>query len=147
MAATLLQSVVDYFHRSSLIANKMRVGPQWNPWFGEAPEQEPMPYCVLLHQGETPEYDTEPGPYLAEARVQFVVYGVGLARTEDAARAVRDVYDLLIDNPAALDFSGAHVAGVWRDDYTVSAESERNADGDQVFSAAMTYRIMYREIT
>jgi Protein of unknown function (DUF3168) len=109
-------------------------------WTGQAPENTPLPYLVLEHQGEEVQWNSEGG--IEETRCTLHAFCEGAAACEAIVGAIRTAYDFV-----RLSLDGVADMGVMRTGYTLVPD-ERAGDADLVYHAAVSFLVrVYRTRT
>jgi hypothetical protein len=135
---TLLGSLTARFEADATLASLVPSGV----WVSQVPEGTPLPFVVILHGGEVPEWYTE-RDYVEQGTVQFLCYAKGCAAAEAVATAVKDAFDW---QPLTITGHNAASIEVRRTNYTVSAtDMHRAADGEIVYEAAVEYQTLIRK--
>lgn len=110
-------------------------------YLDEAPEGEPYPRAVIVHDGETPEpgsFDGTGGGNAAwnEAHVTIHLMSENDSDlAEDLAISVRSVF-----TPESINLSFDHNAKIFRTGYKVSLAGVRSPSDKPVYVASLTYK-------
>ena len=131
MAETLLAAVVERFDA------ELAVDVPGGLHFGLEPEQRVMPFAVMLHEGSTFDYTTEPGE-VESALVSLTVFQVGLRETELLARKVHAAFDW---QSLPLAFGDLRDLSVRKAGYQVQRDEYLSPDGRPVYRAKTTYAV------
>jgi Protein of unknown function (DUF3168) len=135
MATTVLGGMLAVYQADNLLPT---LAPAF--WTGQAPENTALPYLVLEHQGETPEWNSQGG--IEETRCTLHAFAEGAAATEAIVEAVRSAFDFV-----RLSLTGIGDMGVMRTGYTLTPD-ERAGDADLVYHAAVSFLVrVYRTRT
>lgn len=132
---TLLGGIVRRFDAAGTLTASMSQGL----YVGLEPEGKSLPFVVLLHMGETPEWCFE-NAYLEHGEVQFHVFAAGLANTEEIATNIKATFD----PPAGgrtidLQIAGATTISFLRTGYVVTADEQKSSEGQIVYHCQIDY--------
>lgn len=134
MATTLLGALADRFDGYGGLT--ALVGSS-GLYVGQEPEGVALPFVVVTHQGEVPEWTTEKA-YTTIATVQFNCYAKGCAAVEAIALQVKGCFDWCQAN---LNINGATPIRMTRTMYVLAAEAVRASDGALVYRAQLDYEV------
>jgi hypothetical protein len=107
-------------------------------WVGKVPEKYANPVVCLTHNGEVPQYNTEP-TYYELGQVSFVVVAEGCANCEALAQRVKNVFDPDINRVQSIDITGAHVEYFRRTNYLLAESEQRGPNQVPVFTVILPY--------
>jgi hypothetical protein len=126
-APTLLGAIVNQFNASGALMAAVPSGI----WVSQVPETLPLPFVVLIHGGEVPDWTFE-RDYLEDGQVQFLCYALGCAAAENIATLLKTAFDwqsLMITNATSIQ--------VERTNYLVSATDLFRAPSGEIVYEAM----------
>lgn len=133
MATTLLAGITRKFDTSSITATVSS-----GLYVGTYPENTSLPFVVLLHLGEVPEWSME-SVYTEISRVQFHCFAVGLANCETIASTLKSTFDW-----CDLQINDATTISCKRTGYFIAADEQRSSQADLVYRAQVDYTIEVR---
>lgn len=152
MAATFLQSFIDYCHAQPLLKANFRMGRgsngvDGNPWVDQVPAGQLtaiLPLIVIEDYNET-YADTHERVYLTTATFGMTVYAEGLATAEARATDVSSSLELLIEDPRAFPMDKPNtLSGFYWNGRQIGREEVRRADGDWVYRVRLNFEARYR---
>lgn len=143
-AKTILGALVARFEDDGLLAGLvgLTTAGQVKVFVGQEPEDDDLPFVVLVHQGEVPEWSFE-SAYTEVGKVQFACMAKGCANAEEIALRVKAVFDWC---QASLTIVNATVVRVMRTNYQVTAEEMKAPDGSIVYQAMVEYETEVKRV-
>ena len=141
MATTLLGILVDRFDDVPALVAAVPTGI----YVSQIPETKPLPYVVLVHGGEVPDWNFQ-NEYVEEGRVQFYCYALTCQAVEEIATLVKSAYDweegsLVVTGGDAV----ARAISLERTNYLVSiTDLFRAPSGEVVYEALVEYQTRIR---
>ena len=140
---TVLGAIVARFDASGAYAD---IASSGGLWVDQVPEQKALPFVILVHEGEVPEWTMEDA-YTEEVNFRFEVFAVGLAAAESIATKIKAAFDLPGQAQAAAAFSitNAAVFSCQRTSYHVAAVGELEATSQQVYQCTLNYKLWVKK--
>ncbi len=127
MATTVMGALIDLFQGDGALPLLCPGGV----WQGQAPENNPLPFVVLEHGGETTDPNSE--SVIENTTVVFHCFAKGAAATEAIVAAIRQAFDF-----ARMVISGVFDMGIMPLSYRLTPD-ERADDTEIVYHAAVSY--------
>lgn len=138
-ANTLLGGIVNRFQGSTILRTAFTNGL----WVGGEPEGHTGDFCVLSHQGEIPEWNSE-RECIETSVVQFAVFSVDADDCENLILKVKNRFDWGAGYDLAI--TGAATIAVDRLNYSLGMAELRNASAQVVHAGTLDYEFVLKRV-
>lgn len=142
MRDTVLAAITRTFDNNAGL--KERFASSSGLWVIEVPESDSLPFAVLFHDGETPDFTNGGDDYIETGAVHFDVFAVNLETTEELANAIVDAFDPTTETVGwkKLQVTGNRTKSMEmsRTGYKIEQVPFRDKNNNVVFQSTVSYQ-------
>ncbi len=115
-------------------------------YFVQAPAKATIPFVVMNHDGETPEWTFE-SAYKEQTSISLTVYVPSdMEQLEAIVLQMKECFDWIQNDTQAFIIDGARVVKVERTNYKAEVDDLTEPGGELVYKGTLTYEVIIRRI-